>query len=141
MSLFAAVSRNSREVRELLSTPLRYLAVRFATKKGGGVTSNGRDSNPKYLGIKRFGSEYVLAGTIIVRQRGRVYLPGENVGIGKDHTLFAKIDGKVEFKKILKETFKHTRKRTQISVHPAPPTRRFARRLGLSNAAQALNDS
>ena len=85
--------------------------------------------------------QYVLAGTIILRQRGRVYLPGDNVGIGKDHTLFSKIDGKVEFKEIVRETYKNTRKRTQISVQPAPPTKRFAKRLGLSRAAQALHSS
>lgn len=70
----------------------------MATKKGGGSTSNGRDSNPQYLGIKRFGNEMVEAGEIIVRQRGTRFYPGSNAGIGKDHTIFAKIKGKVEYK-------------------------------------------
>lgn len=71
----------------------------MAHKKGAGSTKNGRDSNPKYLGIKAFGGELVRAGSIIVRQRGTLYKPGRNVGIGKDHTIFALIDGKVVFKK------------------------------------------
>jgi large subunit ribosomal protein L27 len=71
----------------------------MAHKKAGGSTRNGRDSNPKYLGVKRYGGENVLAGNIIVRQRGTQFHPGENVGIGRDHTLFALIEGKVKFKK------------------------------------------
>lgn len=70
----------------------------MAHKKAGGSTSNGRDSNPKFLGVKRFGGELVRAGNIIVRQRGTRFHCGENVGIGKDHTLYAKIDGHVVFK-------------------------------------------
>lgn len=70
----------------------------MAHKKAGGSTSNGRDSNPKFLGVKRFGGELVRAGNIIVRQRGTRFHCGENVGIGKDHTLYAKIDGRVVFK-------------------------------------------
>jgi len=69
----------------------------MAHKKAGGSTRNGRDSNPNYLGVKRYGSELVLAGNIIVRQRGTPFHAGENVGIGRDHTLFAKADGRVEF--------------------------------------------
>ncbi len=69
----------------------------MAHKKAGGSTRNGRDSNPKYLGVKRFGGESVLAGNIIVRQRGTRFHAGENVGVGKDHTLFALADGKVKF--------------------------------------------
>ena len=69
----------------------------MAHKKAGGSTRNGRDSNPKYLGVKRFGGESVLAGNIIVRQRGTRFHPGENVGVGRDHTLFALADGKVKF--------------------------------------------
>ena len=71
----------------------------MAHKKAGGSTRNGRDSNPKYLGVKRFGGESVLAGNIIVRQRGTRFHPGVNVGIGRDHTLFAKKDGQVRFEK------------------------------------------
>ncbi|HTU80708.1 MAG TPA: 50S ribosomal protein L27 [Candidatus Acidoferrales bacterium] len=69
----------------------------FASKKGAGSTRNGRDSNAQRLGVKRFGGERVLAGNIIVRQRGTRFYPGQNVGIGKDHTLFALIDGTVAF--------------------------------------------
>lgn len=69
----------------------------FATKKGAGSTRNGRDSNAQRLGIKKFGGERVIAGNIIVRQRGMQFYAGRNVGIGRDHTLFALIDGTVEF--------------------------------------------
>jgi large subunit ribosomal protein L27 len=68
-----------------------------AHKKAGGSTRNGRDSVSKRLGVKCFGGEAVKAGNIIVRQRGTRFHPGENVGIGKDHTLFAKADGKIQF--------------------------------------------
>lgn len=69
----------------------------MAHKKAGGSTRNGRDSESKRLGVKRFGGESVLAGNIIVRQRGTKFHPGDNVGCGKDHTLFALSDGKVQF--------------------------------------------
>ncbi|MDA7742013.1 50S ribosomal protein L27 [Francisellaceae bacterium] len=69
----------------------------MAHKKAGGSTRNGRDSNPKYLGVKRFGGEVVQAGAIIIRQRGTRVHPGENVGCGKDHTLYAKSAGEVKF--------------------------------------------
>lgn len=69
----------------------------MAHKKGQGSTRNGRDSNPKYLGVKAYAGEAVTAGSIIVRQRGTKIHPGENVGVGRDHTLFALIDGKVKF--------------------------------------------
>jgi len=69
----------------------------MAHKKGQGSTRNGRDSNPQYLGIKRFGGEQVTGGSIIVRQRGTKFFPGTNVGRGKDDTLFAKIGGVVKF--------------------------------------------
>ncbi len=69
----------------------------MAHKKGVGSSRNGRDSQPKMLGVKRFAGEMVSGGTIIVRQRGTKFRPGVNVGIGKDHTLFAKVSGKVEF--------------------------------------------
>ena len=69
----------------------------MAQKKGGGSTRNGRDSNPKMLGVKRFGGETISAGSIIVRQRGTRFHPGTNVGVGKDHTLFALVEGNVQF--------------------------------------------
>jgi large subunit ribosomal protein L27 len=69
----------------------------MAHKKAGGSTRNGRDSNPKYLGVKRYGGESVLAGNILVRQRGTKFHAGDNVGVGKDHTLFALADGTVKF--------------------------------------------
>ncbi|MES2252087.1 MAG: 50S ribosomal protein L27 [Pseudomonadota bacterium] len=71
----------------------------MATKKGGGSTRNGRDSESKRLGVKRFGGEQVIPGNILVRQRGTKFYPGENVGIGKDHTLFALTAGSVLFSK------------------------------------------
>ncbi|MCS6988220.1 MAG: 50S ribosomal protein L27 [Chloroherpetonaceae bacterium] len=83
----------------------------MAHKKGAGSTKNGRDSNPKYLGVKVFGGEIVRAGSIIVRQRGTVYLPGKNAGIGRDYTIFALKDGKVVFK---------TGKNDKKSVHIEP---------------------
>ncbi len=69
----------------------------MATKKGQGTSRNGRDSNPKYLGVKKFGGQVVRAGNIIVRQRGTRFHPSTNVGIGRDHTLFALEDGVVAF--------------------------------------------
>ena len=82
----------------------------MATKKAGGSSRNGRDSAGRRLGVKKFGGESVLAGNIIVRQRGTKFHPGDNVGIGKDHTIFATTNGKV--------TFKKTRVRTFVSVIP-----------------------
>lgn len=84
----------------------------MAHKKAGGSTKNGRDSHSKRLGVKRFGGEYVLAGNIIVRQRGTQMHPGVNVGLGTDHTLFAKIDGRVEFRK------KGPQQKTYVNVLP-----------------------
>jgi large subunit ribosomal protein L27 len=75
----------------------------MAHKKGKGSTKNGRDSNSQRLGVKRFGGEFVKAGNILVRQRGTQFHPGENVGIGKDFTIFSKIDGVVKFKFATKE--------------------------------------
>ena len=69
----------------------------MAHKKAGGSSRNGRDSAGRRLGVKRFGGETVLAGNIIVRQRGTKYLPGKNVGLGKDHTIFSLVDGEVLF--------------------------------------------
>lgn len=71
----------------------------MAHKKAGGSTRNGRDSNPKYLGVKRYGGENVIAGNILVRQRGTRFHAGSNVRVGRDHTLFAVSDGKVVFEK------------------------------------------
>ena len=69
----------------------------MAHKKGQGSSRNGRDSQPKMLGVKRFSGEFVTGGTIIVRQRGTRFYPGKNVGLGRDHTLYAKVDGIIEF--------------------------------------------
>lgn len=85
----------------------------MAHKKAGGSSRNGRDSESKRLGVKRYGGESIPAGSIILRQRGTQVHPGLNVGIGKDHTLFAKIDGKVEF------AVKGEKKRKVVSVVPA----------------------
>jgi len=85
----------------------------MAQKKGGGSTRNGRDSQPKMLGVKAFGGELVSAGSIIVRQRGTRFHPGTNVGVGRDHTLFALVDGHVKFQ-VRGELNKQT-----VSVVPA----------------------
>jgi large subunit ribosomal protein L27 len=83
----------------------------MAHKKGGGSTRCGRDSNPKMLGVKRFGGQAVHAGTIIVRQRGTQIHPGTNVGCGRDYTLFATIDGLVKFEP-------HAKNKKRVSVYP-----------------------
>jgi large subunit ribosomal protein L27 len=82
----------------------------FASKKGAGSTRNGRDSNAQRLGVKRFGGERVIAGNIIVRQRGTKFYPGENVGMGKDHTLFALVEGTV--------VFSTSRNKQRVNVRP-----------------------
>ena len=83
----------------------------MASKKAGGSTKNGRDSNPKYRGVKAYGSESIRAGSIIVRQVGTKFHPGVNVGMGRDFTLFSKIDGEVKFEHL-------GRDRQCISVYP-----------------------
>ena len=85
----------------------------MAHKKGVGSSRNGRDSNPKYLGIKKYGGEAVTAGNIIVRQNGTKWHPGKNVGLGTDYTIYALIDGVVKFEHKDKTRFK-------VSVYPAP---------------------
>jgi len=85
----------------------------MAHKKAGGSTRNGRDSNPKYLGVKLYGGQACNAGNIIIRQRGTRFLPGSGVGLGRDHTIFAIVDGVVEFKT------KGVDKRKHVSVVPA----------------------
>ena len=84
----------------------------FAHKKGTGSSHNGRDSNPKMLGVKRSDGQFVLAGNILVRQRGTKFKPGNNVGIGKDDTLFALIDGTVKFERVGRDG-------KQVSIYPA----------------------
>jgi large subunit ribosomal protein L27 len=83
----------------------------FASKKGAGSTRNGRDSNSQRLGVKRYGGQEVLAGNIIVRQRGTQFYPGINVGMGRDHTLFALVNGTVEFTS--------RRNRKHVNIRPA----------------------
>ena len=83
----------------------------FASKKGQGSTKNGRDSNPKYLGVKKYDGEVVKAGNIVIRQRGTKFHPGTNMGLGKDYTLFALIDGFVKF-----EDFGRNKKR--VAIYP-----------------------
>ena len=82
----------------------------MAHKKAGGSTRNGRDSAGRRLGVKKFGGESVVPGNIILRQRGTKWHPGNNVGMGKDHTIFAKVEGTIQFRK--------TRLRTFVSVTP-----------------------
>ena len=84
----------------------------MAHKKAGGSSRNGRDSEGRRLGVKKYGGEAVIPGNIIIRQRGTKVHPGDNVGIGKDHTIFAKAEGRVKFRK--------TRARTFVSVDPTP---------------------
>ncbi|TGK12437.1 50S ribosomal protein L27 [Leptospira fluminis] len=83
----------------------------MAHKKGGGSSKNGRDSQSKRLGVKRFGGELVLAGNILVRQRGTRLQAGKNVGLGKDHTLFSLVHGRVKFEQV-------TKTKMQVSVYP-----------------------
>jgi large subunit ribosomal protein L27 len=83
----------------------------MAHKKGVGSSRNGRDSNAKRLGVKRSDGEFVLSGTIVVRQRGTQFWVGNNVGIGKDHTIYAKVDGLVKFEPV-------SRNKRRISVYP-----------------------
>jgi large subunit ribosomal protein L27 len=85
----------------------------MAHKKAGGSTKNGRDSQSKRLGLKKFGGQHVLAGNILVRQRGTLYRAGENVGVGTDHTLFALSTGTVQFRR------KGIAQRVHVSVEPA----------------------
>ena len=85
----------------------------MAQKKGGGSTRNGRDSQPKMLGVKAFGGELITAGSIIVRQRGTKFHPGTNVGLGRDHTLFALVDGHVKF------SVKGSLNKSIVNVEPA----------------------
>lgn len=87
----------------------------MAHKKGQGSTRNGRDSNPQYRGVKRFGGEFVLAGTVIVRQCGTKVKPGENVGLGRDYTIYAKTPGYVKFKP-------YSRTQKIVSVIPVSAT-------------------
>ncbi len=84
----------------------------MATKKSGGSTNNGRDSNPKMRGVKKFGGENVVVGNILVRQKGTKFHPGKNVGMGRDFTLFALADGKVSFSYFNRNT-------KMVSVVPA----------------------
>ncbi len=84
----------------------------MAHKKGVGSSRNGRDSNPQFLGVKRYGGEQVIAGNIIVRQRGTKFHPGKGVGLGTDHTIFATVDGVVKFEH-------KDKKRMKVSVYPA----------------------
>ena len=85
----------------------------MAHKKGQGSSRNGRDSNAQRLGVKKFGGQAVVAGNILIRQRGTKWHPGENVGLGRDHTIFALVDGKVEFRRKAQD-------RVHISVRPLP---------------------
>ena len=91
----------------------------MAHKKAGGSSRNGRDSAGRRLGVKRFGGQAVIAGNILVRQRGTKFHPAENVGLGKDHTLFALIDGSVSFRTRAKG-------RTYVSVDPVAPLEQAA---------------
>lgn len=104
----------------------------MAHKKGVSSSKNGRDSNPKMLGVKRYDGEYVIPGNIIIRQRGTRIHPGENVGMGRDYTIFAVVDGRVKF-----EPFSRGRKRVSVypleaAATPTPPAETEASGIGAS---------
>src|SRR5690606_14791001 len=105
----------------------------MAQKKGVGSSRNGRDSNPKYLGVKIYGGQVVEAGNIIVRQRGTQFHPGQGVGLGRDHTLFALVDGVVDF------SVKGPKKRRTVSVVPAARGRSRARRSRIGRSRTRLD--
>ena len=85
----------------------------MAHKKGGGSSRNGRDSNSQRLGVKRYAGQFVLSGNILVRQRGTKIKPGDNVGLGRDHTIYAKVAGHVAFRQ-------YSRTQKQVSIVPLP---------------------
>ncbi|CAD7705273.1 unnamed protein product [Ostreobium quekettii] len=89
--------------------------VRWATKRAGGSTKNSKDSHPKYLGVKMWGGEWAIAGNIVVRQRGTKFHPGNNMGMGKDHTLFALVDGQVRF------SHDKVKGRSFVNIDPGTP--------------------
>ncbi|MBO9404964.1 MAG: 50S ribosomal protein L27 [Thermomicrobium sp.] len=99
----------------------------MAHKKGGGSTRNGRDSRAKRLGVKRYDGQFVPAGSVLVRQRGTVFRPGRNVGMGRDYTLFALIDGFVKFEPI-------SRDKRRVSVYPEPVGRTLPAPAGSATA-------
>jgi large subunit ribosomal protein L27 len=113
----ATKKTNLRPIPVMISSPIRVIETDengfflMAHKKAGGSSRNGRDSAGKRLGVKLFGGEHCTAGNIIVRQRGTQWHPGANVGMGTDHTLFAKIDGRIDFRTKAKG-------RTYVSVLP-----------------------
>ena len=97
---------------ESLAAAFQLQQTRWASKKQGGSTQNNKDSNPKYLGVKLYGGEHCIPGNIIVRQRGTKFHPGDNVGMGKDHTIFSLVEGNIQF------VHDKRRKRTYIHVQP-----------------------
>ncbi|KAJ1439406.1 ribosomal L27 protein-domain-containing protein [Ochromonadaceae sp. CCMP2298] len=101
---------NSISINSINKVASSLQAIRFATKKAGGSTKNGRDSAGKRLGVKKFGGEYVIPGNIIIRQRGRKYHEGDNVKIGRDHTIYSIVEGFVKFK------YNRLKKRQVVSV-------------------------
>ena len=110
-----AFSSSYKFLETCINSSFRYETIRFATKKAGGSTRNGRDSPGQRLGVKKFGGEIVIPGNIIIRQRGRQFHPGDNVGIGRDHTLWALTPGWVKF------TLNTLKKKTYVSVSSENP--------------------
>jgi len=106
LSSFSLLSLNKKVLGAI------YQPVRNATKKAGGSTKNGRDSAGKHLGVKKFGGEVVIPGNIIIRQRGLTYRNGENVGLGRDYTIFSLVEGQVKF------SFDNKKKAQVVSVVP-----------------------
>ena len=116
--------------------------VRFATKKAGGSTNNGRNSPGQRLGVKKFGGERVIPGNIVLRQRGTQWYPGINVGMGKDHTIFALIQGSVFFHKIkIQKTLWKKNKRRFVSVLPEDKENDEEFKNALVNHMQAKYDA
>lgn len=110
-----AFSSSFKFLETCIKTSFRYETIRFATKKAGGSSRNGRDSPGQRLGVKKFGGEVVIPGNIIVRQRGRQFHPGDNVGIGRDHTLWALTPGWVKF------TLDKIKKKSYVSISSENP--------------------
>ncbi|XP_021667557.1 uncharacterized protein LOC110655540 [Hevea brasiliensis] len=137
MSNFTTIICNRLKVKELVSNVPVYASLtdgsagglslilrRWATKKTAGSTKNGRDSKPKNLGVKKFGGEKVIPGNIIVRQRGTRFHPGNYVGMGKDHTLYALKEGNVKFEtnKLSGRKWVHVEPKDGYELHPVYAT-------------------
>eukprot|EP00744_Colponema_vietnamica_P004152 GILI01006238.1.p1 GENE.GILI01006238.1~~GILI01006238.1.p1 ORF type:complete len:157 (-),score=39.48 GILI01006238.1:129-599(-) len=117
--LKSSISVRSANTSHFLKACANNVFLREASNTSGGTSKNNRDSNPKYLGVKKYGNEAVWPGCIIVRQRGTPFRAGQNVGVGRDHTLFALVDGFVKFEKVEEHAVRSLRvKRKYVHVVP-----------------------